>query len=128
MVNPMSEDELLNQIGELIDKKITPVKELVEVIEDKVSSARLSWDVTVSQVRAIREQQSVMNKKLDEHSDVLSNRIYPSVVTIENEIKTYSDMYKINNDNAKKLEKRVETLEEEAGITPPPEFTLVEVS
>ncbi len=113
----MIDEDLLQKIDELIDKKITPVKELVEVVEDKMSSARLSWSVAVSQTRAIREQQSVINKKLDEvketqkkhsekleeHSDVLSNRIYPSVVEIENKIVAYSDMYKINNDNAKKL-------------------------
>lgn len=34
-----------------------------------------------------------------------------SVATIEQTIKVYGDMYKMNNDNARKLEKRVETLD-----------------
>lgn len=51
-----------------------------------------------------------------------------SVLGIERDLKAYGDMYKINNDNAKKLEKRTETLEDAAGITPPPELTLAEVS
>lgn len=50
-----------------------------------------------------------------------------SVVTMETTINVYGDMYKINNDNAKKLEKRVETLEDKAGVESPPELTLAEV-
>lgn len=37
-------------------------------------------------------------------------------------------MYKINNDNSKKLDKRVEVIENKLNITPDPEFSLAEVS
>ena len=37
-------------------------------------------------------------------------------------------MYKINDSNIRKMEKRVETLEENTGIKPPPEFALADVS
>lgn len=50
-----------------------------------------------------------------------------ALISIESKLDAYGDMYKINNSNAKRLEKRVETLEENAGITPPSEFILAEV-
>lgn len=47
-----------------------------------------------------------------------------SLVNIENTNKIYGDMYKLNNDNMKRLERRVEKLEEDAGIEPNPDDTL----
>lgn len=47
-----------------------------------------------------------------------------SLVSIENTNNIYGDMYKLNNDNMKKLERRVEKLEEDAGINPEPDDTL----
>ena len=60
-----------------------------------------------------------INAKLDTNTE--------SVVNIEKDIKAYGDMYKLNNDNMKKLEKRIEPLEENVGIEPPPELVLSEV-
>lgn len=71
--------------------------------------------------------------KQESHSSALSSikdkqeSHSAALVSIESKLDAYGDMYKINNSNAKKLEKRVETLEENAGITPPAEFTLTEV-
>lgn len=110
-----------------LEKLIDSVKEVVEITKHKVEGIELVQSVTNGQVRMIKDQQSVMNKKLDELKDVQEERLLPSVVTIENTIKTYSDMYKLNNDNMKKLEIRVETLEDSVGIEPPPELTLAEV-
>lgn len=110
-----------------LEKLIDSVKELLEVTKHKVEGIELIQSVTNGQVRMIKDQQSVMNKKLDELQDVQEERLLPSVVTIESNIKVYSDMYKLNNDNAKKLEKRVKTLEDHSGIEPPPELTLAEV-
>ncbi len=61
-----------------------------------------------------------IKKKQENHSAAL--------VSIESKLDAYGDMYKINNSNAKKLEKRIEVLEDKSGINPPPEFTLVETS
>jgi hypothetical protein len=59
--------------------------------------------------------------------DTVENRVLPSVIETEATIKAYGDMYKINNSNDKKLQKRVEVLEENAGIDSPPELHLAEV-
>lgn len=74
----------------------------------------------------IKETQKEHTKVLKEHSEALET-LQASSITIENTINGHGDMYKINNSNDKKLEKRIETLEENAGIIPPPEFTLAEV-
>ena len=58
----------------------------------------------------------------------VEKKILPSVTYIEVNIKAYKDSYQINNANSKKLEKRVEVLEEKVGVIPPPELTLAEVS
>lgn len=51
-----------------------------------------------------------------------------SVATIEQTNKIYGDMYKVNNSGAKKLEKRLEVLEDKSGVTPPPELTLIDLA
>lgn len=75
----------------------------------------------------IKETQREHTKVLKEHTEALET-LQSSVVTIENTINGHGDMYKINNSNAKKLEKRIEVLEDKSGVVPPPEFTLAEVS
>lgn len=76
--------------------------------------------------KILNEALDPIKETLKEHGQRLE-AVQGSVVTIENTINAYGDMYKINNSNAKKLEKRVETLEDNAGVTPPPELTLTEV-
>lgn len=76
----------------------------------------------------IKKGQDELKKDLQEVKDTQEERILPSVITIETEIKTYADMYKINNSNSKKLEKRIEVLEDKSDIIPPPEFTLANVA
>lgn len=74
-----------------------------------------------------------IKKTQKEHTEVLMRHtgaletLQSSSVTIENTINAYGDMYKINDSNVRKIEKRVETLEEEAGIQPGPEFILADV-
>jgi hypothetical protein len=66
-------------------------------------------------------------KQLSDLNEITGNRMYPSVVEIENKITTYADMYKINNDNSKKLDKRLGVVEDRLDIQPDPEFSLGEV-
>src|SRR5258708_36393174 len=112
-----------------LEKLIEVVKEITEVTNDKVEKIGLFMNVTSGQVRMIKDQQSVINKKLDalgkdlkQVRETQDDRLLPLVVTIENEIKVYSDMYKLNNDNMKKLEKRLEVIEDQTVVTPDPEF------
>lgn len=60
-----------------------------------------------------------IKQKQDSHSAAL--------ISIEGKLDAYGDMYKINDSNVRKVEKRLETLEDKANITPPPELTLADV-
>lgn len=63
-------------------------------------------------------------KTLAEHTKTLET-LKGSVLNIEATNAIYGDMYKINKDDSKKLEKRVVTLEDNAGIESPPELAIV---
>lgn len=127
----MTDQELVKIIQKTIKDEIRPLKEYIEIVKSKISKLDLFQNVATEDTRKIKEQQSVINEKLDALEDVkeiLEDRVYPSVVEIENTIKAYGDMYKINNENSKKLEKRLEVAEDKLNIQPDPEFSLVDVS
>ena len=121
--------------------KSTEIKELLEIIKHKIDmleSSRMGQSATIS---LMKDQLSMMNKKFDEMMDRLDDpetglkRIYEqlmantgSLVTIEGKINVYDDMYQMNNDNVKKLDKRLDLLEEDAGVEVPPELQLADVS
>lgn len=62
-------------------------------------------------------------KRLDEIRETLDAHT-GSLITIEGELKAYADMYKINDSNIRRVEKRLEILEGDAGIEVPPELKL----
>ncbi len=92
----MTDEDLLKKIKDLIKENLRPVKDITEVIRQKVGSQEFFITNTAENIRRIKEQQSVMNEKLDNHTQAL--------VTIESKISIYGDTYKLNNDNMKKLE------------------------
>lgn len=117
--------------------ELRPLKDLLEIIKDKVDRMETFQNVTMQQVRNIKDQQSVMNKKLDGLQERLDdpdsgleaiNRRLDSntaaVMELESTVKGYADMYKINDSNIRRMEKRLEPLEEEAGVDVPPELKL----
>ncbi len=71
------------KLRELIKAEIRPVKEIVEIIKKKVDNQELHIHVTTENVRSVKEQQSVMNEKLDSHS--------ASLVNIESKLDAYAD-------------------------------------
>lgn len=110
------------------------IKDLLEIVRHKVDLMKISRTGESASIQLIKDQQSVMNEKLnavvkdlEEVKDFQEQRLLRSLITIETEIKAYGDMYKINNNNNKKLEERIEVLEDKSDVTPPPELTLTEV-
>lgn len=135
----MTDDQLVkviqkavrDEVKEAVKEEVRPLKEQVEIAKSKVDKLDLFQSLVVNQIRAIKEQLSVVNEKLDalqEIKEIVEDRLYPSVVAIEVDIKAYGDMYKLNNDNAKKLERRVEGLEDRQGIKPAEELLLADVA
>jgi hypothetical protein len=131
----MTDDQLIKVIQKAVKDEVRPLKDQVEIVKSKVNSRDFFQTVASENTRTIKEQQSIMNEKLDTLQDDLkevkelqANRIYPSVVHTEQTIEAFGDAYKINDDNARKLEKRVVTLENKAYIQPPTELLLADVS
>jgi hypothetical protein len=78
----MSDDDL-KRLSELIKEEIRPVKDIVEVIKKKVDSQELHILVTTENVRSIKEQQSVMNDKLDSHTASLTTILKSSLKNLD---------------------------------------------
>lgn len=76
---------------------------------------------TQEEMKMVQEEMKISQEEIKQ---VQENQVLPSVVTIEKEIKVYSDMYKMNNDNIIKLDKRMNIAEEELGIETPEELVL----
>ncbi|TSC86727.1 MAG: hypothetical protein G01um10147_808 [Microgenomates group bacterium Gr01-1014_7] len=101
-------DEDVKKLSQLIEKVITPVKEIVEIIKHKVERVEFLQIGYNNDIRTVRELQSVMNKKLDK-LDELEESLQAntaSVVQIEAILTGYGDMYKINKSDALKHEKK----------------------
>lgn len=64
-------------------------------------------------LKPVKEEQA-------ELKDIIETRVLPPLTYIETKIQDYADMYKINDSNIR----RMETLEEDAGVDVPPEFKL----
>lgn len=66
-------DQDLKKIKKVLKELITPVKELVEIAAHRVKKLETNDTVLQIGVDKIKDQQSVMNEKLDAHSDKLDN-------------------------------------------------------
>lgn len=118
-------DDVNKKLETLIDSRFRSVKELIEVVVDKVSKLGMFQSVVTDQVRAIKDQQSVMNGKLDQLQETLDSHT-ASLIEIENTLKAYADMYKINGDHIKRINKRTSKIEKHLKIEPPQELLVPE--
>ena len=98
--------------------ELKPVKDLLEIIKNKVDKMETFQNVTMQQVRDMKDQQSVINEKLDSHTGAL--------IRIETVLVGYADMYKINKDNIVRHEKRISKMEDNLGIQTAQELIVME--
>ncbi len=115
----------------------TKIIELLEIIKHKVDSLDLRQTGQSATISLMKDQMSVMNKKMNILNDPdtglqrVNDRLdahTSSLATIEQKIDIYDDMYQNNRDNIKKLDKRLDLLEEDNGVEVPPELQLIDVS
>lgn len=133
----MTDDQLIKTIQKAVKDEVRPLKEQVEIVKNKVDKLDLFQSLSTNQIRAVKDQLSVVNEKVDrletveedlsKLKDVTVKRVYPSVMEIQLAIKAYGDMYKLNNDNAKKLDHRLKVVEERSNIKTDPEYSLAEI-
>lgn len=95
---------------------VKKIKELVEIAVKKIRGMETQQDLVAGQIRLIKDQQSVMNDKLDSVEDKLNNHTV-ALMKIENTIEGYADMYKVNKEKSEELEERVETIENKLSIS-----------
>ena len=64
-------DEDVKKLRELIKEEVRAVKDIVEVVKHKVDTQQMFQSNTADNIRLIKEQQSIINEKLDEHTKKL---------------------------------------------------------
>ncbi len=148
----MQKDEL-DKIGEVVKETIRPLKELVEVLKNKVDHQELYLTTTAGNVRSVKEQQSVINEKLDtvikdlddvekklnnpktglkrinEKLDALWDQTVELTTGAEGtkeKMKIQAESLNRTNDNIKRVDKRLTAVEHHSGIVPAPELTIFE--
>lgn len=102
----MTGDEI-NKLTEIIKEGIRPVKDLVEMTKKRVDGQDLFLHTTAENVRRIKEQQSLMNEKIDGHSKVLEKHLK----ILDKHSTTLDKHSKILDTNSTILEKQGEKLD-----------------
>lgn len=91
----MDENKLKAIVEDAINNAVNPIKQMLEDPDSGLSA---------------------LNRRMDANT--------AAVVELESTVKGYADSYKINDTNIRKVEKRLETLEENSGVNVPPELQL----
>lgn len=92
------------------------IKGLVEIVVNKVRSMETHQSVAAEQVRFIRDQQQVMNEKLDTIEEKIDAHT-GSLIKIEDTLQGYADMYKTNKEKNEELKERVEVIEGKLSVS-----------
>lgn len=106
----MDENKLKIIVKEVVNEAVDPIRKQLGAIEDKIGNIENRLDDPDTGLKRL-------NKRLDANT--------AAVIELEKTVKGYGDMYKINDSNIRKMEKRLETLEKDAGVAVPPELQLV---
>lgn len=112
--------------------ELTKIKELLEIVKHKVDLSESHRSVHSATIHLMKDQLSVMNKKMDdtkESVDVLSDRTDKmqqsldantvALVDVERTLGGYKESYQENQKNIKRLDNRLNAVEEELAIEPP---------
>ena len=124
----MDENKLKAIVKEVVDEAVEPIKlDLVSVKTD-LNDLKIDVSSVKTDLNDLKIDVSSVKTDLVEVKDIVENRLHPALITIETTIKGYGDMYKVNDSNIRKMEKRLETLEEDSGVDVPQEFQLADVA
>lgn len=98
----MDENKLKEIVKEVVNAAVEPIAKRLEGIEGQLGNPDTGL--------------AAINRRLDANT--------AAVVELEATVNGYADMYKINDSNIRRMEKRLEPLEEKAGVDVPPEYQL----
>ena len=97
---------------------LTVIKELLEIVKHKVDMMDVSRSGQSATLHFMKDQQSVMNRKMDDMKDTLDSNT-ASLVKIEETLGGYKESYQINKSNIERLDTRLTTVEDKLSIEPP---------
>lgn len=129
-------------IENMSDKTLNEVKDLLEIMNHRLEKVETIQAVAMGQIRIMKDQQSVMNKKLtalDQNYNELKQEvtnlnekfenlsetvetIKGFILNIENTLEGYGDMYKVNQDYILRLQSPIQNVEKKNGIDAPEEL------
>lgn len=101
----MANDDF-KKLSQLFKEEIRGVKDIIEVIKHKVDTMQMFQSTASDNIRLIKEQQSLMNEKLDNHTAAL--------IEIESKLDGFADAWKINRAEINKVKRHL-------GLSPIPE-------
>lgn len=105
----MDSNKLKVIVKEVVNEAVEPIKKQLNGIEDRLGGIENRLDDPDAGLVTI-------NRRLDANT--------AAVMELEKTVKGYGDMYKINDSNIRKMQKRLKPLEEDTGIEVPPELQL----
>ena len=115
----------LKKLRELVKDELRPVKDLVEMTKKKVDGQDIFLHTTAENVRRIKEQQALMNEKVDdlrkglEIIDESVSANTASLIEIERTLESYAESYQINQLNIERLDSRLSVAENKLDIESP---------
>lgn len=98
--------------------ELTKIIELLEIVKHKVDLSESHRTVHSATIHLIKDQLSVINKKIDDITEKLDSHS-DSLVNIESKLDSYADSYKINRHNIERVDTRLGAVEDSLGIKPP---------
>jgi len=123
----------LKKLRELVKDELRPVKDLVEMTKKKVDGQDIFLHTTAENVRRIKEQQSLMNEKVDdlrkglEIIDESVSANTASLIEIERTLESYAESYQINQLNIERLDSRLSVAENKLDIESPEDLKVAHV-
>lgn len=94
----MANDDF-KKLTQLFKKEIRGVKDIIEIMKRKVDTIQMFQSTASNNIKLIKEQQSLMNEKLDNHTAALRD--------IESRLEGFADAWKINRSRIEGVEKHV---------------------
>ena len=101
----------------MLDEALKPIK-------DDQAALRKKVDEVGEGQKSLQEGYKSLKQDVADLKNTIESRVLPPLVYIETTVKGYADMYKINDSNSRRMEKRLETVEDKENIDVPPEFKL----
>ena len=90
----------------MADDVLRKIKELLEIVGNKVDKLETHVSLHSATMHRIKDQQSVMNEKLDQIQETLENH-GGSLVNIESRLNGFADAWKINRSEINKVKKHL---------------------